>query len=122
MSIYREIKIGNVSVPMRASGLTEYIYKTIWNKELMTEINDVKKTRNIYVYRQLGFVMAWQAMKRDQKISEAMKTLSISDYIDWIDQFNERDLLDQKALLAIQKLWLDSEAITVESKNGISLQ
>lgn len=122
--MYREIMIGNINVPMRASAFTEQIFKSLFDMELMDEVNNIKKSKNIKIYRYLAFVMAWQAMKRDTKISEAVKSLTMDDYMDWIDQFNEVDFFDTATLAQLQKLWFDSTKISknVVPKKAPSLQ
>lgn len=115
----KELKIGETSYNARPSALTEVIYRNVFGKDLKTELSVIAKDKKTEtsIFKELAFVMIWQAKPRDQKIGEAMKRLSIDDYYEWLDEIDERGFLNAETLANITNLWLASNASIVTSKN-----
>lgn len=114
------LKIGNKEFNARTSGLTEVIYREVFGKDLKIEMSKIKleKSQNTAIFKELAFVMVWQAMPKDKKTSEAMKDLKITDYYEWLDEeTNERDFLSAETLSGITNTWLMSQETNIEIKN-----
>lgn len=116
------IRLGEKDVPMRASALTAVIYRSMFGKDLTVELNKMRKTREnnesgLDIFKQLAFVMNWQSLPRDTKITEAMKSLSIDDYYEWLDEVEEADFFEGDTLSAITSLWVNSQKSQIPLKN-----
>lgn len=114
------LRIGSKEFNARTSGLTEVIYRELFGKDLKIEMSKMKveNSKNMGIFKELAFVMVWQAMPRDKKTSEAMKELKITDYYEWLDEeTDERDFLDAETLAGITNTWLKSQESNIAIKN-----
>ena len=87
----RTVKIGDVDVEMRATAATAIRYRNIFQGDIMKELmamnpNDIDMAV-IEKIQQVGFIMAKTAEGAD------MNTLSIDDYMKWLDQFDSMDMM-----------------------------
>ena len=91
--MYREIKIGEMSIPMLANGATPIRYRMVFGKDIMSEFNqsqdDVVKASSSL--SELAFIMAKAAEAFNEK--KAMTTLNQESYVEWLEQFEPLDLV-----------------------------
>ena len=90
--MYKEIKIGGITVPMLANGATPLRYKLVFGKDLMTEfqgaMNDSSKAMDSLP--ELAFIMAKAAEAKDGKAD--MNCLNQDIYLDWLERFEPMDI------------------------------
>lgn len=123
----RTIRIGEQDVLMRASALTAVIYRNLFGKDLTIELNKKRTSKNsedsgLDIFKQLAFVMSWQAIPRETKITEAMKRLTIEDYYEWLDTIEETDFFDGDTLASITNVWVSSQKTQIALKNAANPQ
>lgn len=119
----KTIRIGEKRYDMRASALTAIIYKSLFGKDLISALQDTKETKqNLDLFKELAFVMSWQAIPRQVKTTEALKSLSMTDYYDWIDDIEEADFYNADVLREITTLWLNNQQSIIPLKNADSQQ
>lgn len=118
----KTIRIGEKNYDMRASALTAIIYKNIFGADLIKALTNAKETNNLDLFKQLAFVMNWQAQKRQINATEALKSLSITDYYIWLDELEEMDFYSEEVLREITTLWLNNQKSVIEIKNANSQQ
>lgn len=90
--MFKEIKIGDITVPMLANGATPLRYKMIFGKDLMTEFqgatDDSAKALNSLP--ELAFIMAKAAEAKEGKTD--LNLLNASMYLEWLEQFDPMDI------------------------------
>ena len=90
--MFREIKIGDITVPMLANGATPLRYKLIFGKDLMTEFQgateDAAKAMNSLP--ELAFIMAKAAEAKEGKAD--LNLLNQQMYLEWLEQFGPMDI------------------------------
>lgn len=86
--MYREIKIGERTVPMRANGATPIRYRMVFGKDLISEFQQVENNYSIAIetISELAFIMAKAAS------NAVMDNLNQSAYVNWLEQFEPFDL------------------------------
>ena len=91
--MYREIKVGDKSIPMLANGATPIRYRMVFGKDIISEFNqsqdDTEKASSSL--SELAFIMAKAAEAFNEK--KAMTTLNMESYIEWLEQFEPLDLV-----------------------------
>lgn len=91
--MYREIKVGEMSIPMLANGATPIRYRMVFGKDIMSEFNqsqdDVVKASSSL--SELAFIMAKAAEAFNEK--KAMTMLNQESYVEWLEQFEPLDLV-----------------------------
>ena len=87
--MYREIKIGEVSIPMKATAATALRYRHVFGQDLMTELQDSEESTSLGIdtVQKLAFVMACAADPEKD-----MTKLNEEVYIEWLDKFEPLDL------------------------------
>lgn len=89
--MFKEVKIGDKSVPMLANGSTPIRYRMLFSKDILSEFqaiqNDSTKTETI---GELGYVMAMQSKANEGKFD--LVKLNTNDYIKWLEQFDPFDI------------------------------
>ena len=90
--MYKEIKIGNITVPLLANGATPLRYKLIFGKDLMSEFQGASENaaRAMDSLPELTFIMAKAAEAKDGKAD--MNCLNQDIYLDWLEQFEPMDI------------------------------
>lgn len=118
------LTIGTKTYDARPSALTEGIFRELFKKDLKIEMSSLRSGSNkdTSLFKELAFVMVWQARPRDKKIGEAIKDLSINDYYEWLDEIDESDFLKAETLTSITNTWLGNGTTTVSVKNLASPQ
>lgn len=115
----KTIKIGERNYDMRSSALTAMIYKNLFGKDLIAQLQETKESKsNLDLFKELAFVMAWQAIPKKEKITEALKSLSLADYYEWIDGIEEIDFYNEEVLREITLLWLSNQQSIIQLKNA----
>lgn len=87
--MYREIKIGELSIPMKATAATALRYRHVFGQDLMLELQDSQKNTSLGVttVQQLAFIMACAADPEKD-----MTKLNEEVYIEWLDKFEPLDI------------------------------
>lgn len=90
--MYRELKIGEITVPMLANGATPYRFNLVFKKDLITEFQGAEDNaaRVTAVIPELAFIMAMAAKAKEEKID--MNLLNQEMYLEWLEQFNPMDI------------------------------
>lgn len=118
--MYREIKIGDVTVPMLANGATPLRYKLIFHKDLISEFTSAQEdaTKAMDSLPELAFIMAKAAEAKDGKAD--MNCLNQDMYIEWLEQFDPMDIpeaSDQIVELYTGNMETKSESKKKDKKN-----
>lgn len=116
------LKIGNKEIEARSSGLTSTIYRNLFDEDLEQQMAAARAgklagTAALEMFKKLAFVMCWQAIPRDVKITEAMKSISLDDFYTWLDDFECFDTLNQDFIRQVTELWVGNSKSLVELKN-----
>lgn len=86
--MYREIKIGQSTVPMSANGATPIRYRMVFGKDLINEFRGIDGNYSVAIdtVTELAFIMAKAGEKAD------MDKLNQNAYIAWLEQFEPFDI------------------------------
>ncbi len=112
--MYREITIGDKTVPMLSMASVDLYYKNVFGEDpikLQTKEMDAGDMINFTI--RMGFIMAEFAKRKERK--EMMK-LNEEAFYDWMDQFSREDLCDIDKLTEIHDVYEGNTASTSESK------
>ena len=112
--MYREIKIGEKSIPMLANGATPIRYRMVFGRDIISEFENVqtdsgKATTSI---SERAFIMAKQAESQNEH--KPMTTLNQESFIEWLEQFEPLDVV--LATDEIVDLYLGNEKTLSEAK------
>lgn len=112
--MYREIKVGEKSIPMLANGATPIRYRMVFGKDIMTEFNKVKDEsgKSVDSISELAFIMAKAAESQNE--GKPMSNLNNEVFITWLEQFEPLDLT--LAAEEIVDLYLGNEQTLSEVK------
>lgn len=121
----KNVKIGDIEIPMMANGATEYRYRQMFGSDIMVtffrayqkmgEKFDLSNSdpeligEMIDIASKLGFIMSKQAEKAD------MARITENEFIEWLEQFESVDILMSST--DIFGVWLSQRSQTVPSKN-----
>lgn len=103
--MYREVKIGETKVPMKATASVDLRYKQTFRADpfrVQTAADWVETGAKLVFIRQMGYIMAQAAAGRD------MSTLSEEDFADWLDQYDHGDFV--RAMPAIWAVYEGNDA------------
>lgn len=86
--MYREIMIGDHTIPMSANGATPIRYRMVFGKDLISEFQQVENNYSIAMdtISELAFIMAQAGSKAD------MDKLNKTSYVAWLEQFEPFDI------------------------------
>ena len=89
--MYREIKVGEQSIPMKATAATALRYRHVFGQDLMTEFQKVENDTGLGMsaLQQLAFIMACAADPEKD-----MNRLNEEAYIEWLDNFEPLDFAE----------------------------
>lgn len=113
--MYKVLTIGNKEVPMMAMASTDLYYKNAFGEDplkLMTK-PDLEVSDMINVVVRLGFIMNKFAEIKQRK---EMLKLNEDAYLEWLDQFEREDLMNDDTLVAIQDVYQGNKTTTSEPK------
>lgn len=87
--MYREIKIGDKTISMRANGATPIRYRMIFGRDILGEFQKAENDGALVAssISELAFIMA---MTADEKVN--MNNLNMDAYVKWLEQFEPLDL------------------------------
>lgn len=111
--MYREIKIGEHTVPMSANGATPIRYKMVFGKDLISEFQSIENNYALAMdtISELAFIMAQTGAKAD------MDKLNINIYVAWLEQFEPFDITN--ASEDIIDLYMSNTQTTSEVKKKV---
>ena len=112
--MFKEIKIGEQTIPMIANGATPIRYRQLFHKDIITKMNGGTNADDaVEMASELAFVMAKSAEKAD------MSTLNMDDYYEWLEQCEALELLRNAG--SIITLYAGNRATTseVKKKQGV---
>ena len=89
--MYREIKIGEMSIPMKATAATALRYRHVFGQDIMTEFQNVGQDTGLGMsaLQQLAFIMACAADPEKD-----MNKLNEEAYMEWLDKFEPLDFAE----------------------------
>ena len=89
--MYKEVKVGDITVPMLANGATPIRYKLLFHKDILVEFKSIEGDESkIVTIGELAYVMAMQAKAHNGEYDIAK--LNEEDYLTWLEQFNPLDI------------------------------
>lgn len=104
-----DIKIGEKSVKLCGNAATAIRYKAIFHRDLLMSFKGMSADDfDADIIKELAFVMAEQAQGAD------FKQVTFEDFVDWISQFEEHDLLETAA--EIINVWIVNTKTSVTTK------
>ena len=108
--MYREIKIGQSTIPMSANGATPIRYRMVFGKDLISEFQQVENNYSVALdtISELAFIMAQAGSKAD------MDKLNRNAYVEWLEQFEPFDITN--AAEAIVDLYMGNAQVSSEVK------
>lgn len=108
--MYKDVMIGDVSVPMIATASTVVWYKQIFKRDLLKLFHTPDETDFI---GEMAYVMAMQGAKAD------MRSLNFDTYVAWMDQFTAIDLFGDKTQNEIIDLFIEQQKTSVAEKKKV---
>lgn len=108
--MYREIKIGEHTLPMSANGATPIRYRMIFGKDLISEFQNVENNYSVAIdtISELAFIMSQAGSNAD------MDKLNRNAYVTWLEQFEPFDITN--AAEAIVDLYMGNAQVSSEVK------
>lgn len=90
--MFREIKIGDITIPMLANGATPLRYRLLFGKDLISEFQNAENdaTKVVDCIPELAFIMAKAAEAKEGKVD--MNLLDQKAFLNWLEQFGPMDL------------------------------
>lgn len=89
--MFKEVKVGDITVPMLANGATPIRYKMLFHKDILAEFKGIEGDESkIVTIGEIAFVMAMQAKANNGEYDLAR--LNEDDYMEWLEQFNPLDI------------------------------
>lgn len=90
--MYREVKVGNTTIPMLANGATPIRYRMVFGKDIISEFQMAEEDngRISSSISELAYIMAMAAEAQEGKIS--MANLNQESFVDWLEKFEPMDL------------------------------
>lgn len=108
--MYREIKVGEKSIPMKATGATPIRYRMLFGEDVLNQFSNSEGNYSVAIdtISKLAFIMTMAASDCD------MSKLSMEGYISWLEQFEPFDLTN--AADSIVDLYVGNTVGTSEVK------
>lgn len=115
--MYREIKIGNTTVPMLANGATPVRYRMVFGKDIISEFQNAEEDsgRAASSVSELAFIMNKAAEAQENKA--ILTSLNQEAFVEWLEQFEPLDLT--MAAEEIVDLYMGNEKTTSELKKKV---
>lgn len=89
--MYKTVKIGDKEVPMAATAVVDFIYKSVFREDpIVKQDKGMEAAEAIEFYMQMGFIMAMYA---EVGSFRELKTLTEDDFLEWLVQFGRGDLI-----------------------------
>ena len=114
--MYREIKVGEKSIPMLANGATPIRYRMTFGKDIISEFEQGQKDsgKASSSISELAFIMAKAAEAMNDK--KPMAALNQTNFVEWLEQFEPLDLT--LASEDIIDLYMGNEKTLSEAKKN----
>ena len=107
--MFKEVQIGERTVPLQANGATPLWYKQIFHKDIISVLNDANNVEKLSESApELAYVMAKQAEKAD------MTKANTEDFMAWMEQFEALDIV--MAANDIMNVYIANKMVSAESK------
>lgn len=106
----KDIKIGEETIPMRATAATAYRYRQVFRSDLLIELTnkDAPDAAKVETFQRLAYIMAATAAGED------MNALSEAGYLEFLDRFDYMDLIE--AMPEVVGLYISSKSNTSQAK------
>lgn len=90
--MYKEIKIGDITVPMLANGATALRYRSVFGRDIITELQEAQgdTSKGFNALPELAFIMAMAAKAKAGEVD--MSLLNQDMFLEWLEQFDPMDL------------------------------
>lgn len=86
--MFKEVKIGEQMIPMKANGATPYRYRELFHKDIITMMNKGTNADDaVEMASELAFIMAKSAEDAD------MSRLNKDAFYEWLEQFETFDIV-----------------------------
>lgn len=113
--MFQIIKIGDQSVPMKATAATQYRFKTVFGTDMMSVLSKAFQSQDdrgevVDIIPKLAYIMARQADGEKDWTS-----LNTQTFIEWADQFDSTEMGD--AYLDILAVYNANTKTTAKPKN-----
>lgn len=104
-----DIKIGSDTVKLCGNAATAIRYKQLFHRDLLMQFKGMDIDNfEADIVKELAFVMTQQAQGAD------FRQVSFDDYVDWLAQYEEQELL--QAAASIINVWIQNTATAVQPK------
>lgn len=112
--MYREIKIGDLTIPMLANGATPIRYRMVFGKDIISEFQNAGNDAGIISesVSELAFVMNKAAEAQNE--GKSMTNLNQDSFVEWLEQFGTLDVT--MAAEDIVDLFMNNEKTSSEVK------
>lgn len=112
--MYREIKIGDLTIPMLANGATPIRYRMVFGKDIISEFQRAGNDAGIVSesISELAFIMNKAA--EAQNSGKPMTNLNEDSFVEWLEQFGTLDVT--MAAEDIVDLFMNNEKTSSEVK------
>ena len=109
--MFKEVTIGDKTVPMLAMASADIYYKRVFKQDPLKTVTDADTNgdRTVLLF-QMGFILAMAA----QKDRKQMMTLTEDNYIDWLEQFDYGDYVG--ALNEVAEVYYGQKTMTAQEK------
>ena len=90
--MYREVKIGENTIPMLANGATPIRYRMVFGKDIISEFQSANEDggRVSSTISELAYIMAMAAESKDGKVN--MSKLNLESFMEWLEGFEPLDI------------------------------
>ena len=113
----KTINIGEKEVTFRASALTAFLYKRLFNEDLMKVITTIGDTNDVDKIFGLAYVMKFQAESANPADDMKNGKLTLEGYYEWLDEFEQTDLLNEEFFAGVVSVWIGNQQTTTNAKN-----
>lgn len=125
--MYTTMELGGKRLELTSNAATPRLFQKIFGKDLLVEFSKIdlsnvkgeEAIKALDMLKSLAFVLNMQATK---PFRECYSKLTELEYLDWLEQFEDTDFFNSRALIDIVKVWLGSSVAHVEAKNEDSPQ
>lgn len=107
--MFKEVKIGEQTIPMLANGATPIRYRQLFHKDVITKMNSGANADDaVEIASELAYIMAQAAEKAD------MSELNMDKYYEWLEKFEPFDIT--QAAEQIISVYVGQNAVTSTAK------
>ena len=104
-----DLKIGTQTLKFCGNAATAIRYKGVFHRDLLMSFKDMNENNfDTDIIKELAFIMVQQAQGTD------FKQVGYDDYVAWLEQFEESDILPIAA--NIINLWMNNTQTMVAAK------